>query len=197
MTRPWKDSARFIQLPRLIVADKQLSHGAVKLATVLACFDMQKKDERLDQRVGRRVSEGIVFPGNKTLARAMWLTEPMPIQYKKELINAGYLEERKRFSNTNLHVFKFPKIESIENLVRKYHIFSVPITADDFKGVVEESFLIELQHFFRIVKEVKDACRADIESGQIKELDYEAMEKTALAWYKEDEKKGVDKFKEV
>lgn len=194
-TKPWKESARFVQLPRLIVADKQLSHGAIRLAAVLSCFDMPKKDERLDKRVGKRVSEGIVFPGNKTLCRAMGLTEPMVIQYKKELQNAGYLEERRRLSKSSFHVFKFPKIETVRNLVRKYRVFSVPVTADDFEGIVEEKFLMKLHLFFGIVKEVKETYRSDMESRQIKEFDYEEMEKTALALYKEDEKKEVDKLK--
>ena len=186
VTKAWRESKIFTKFPRLIAADKWLSPGAVKLATILNCFDLPKPDERPDRRVGRRVRQGIVFPGNRRLADAMGVSEVTVIKYKKELREAGYLKEKRRFSRTSLHILTFPKISSIENLVHKYRLFGVPITAEDFRGIVDDGFMEKLVHFFRVVKEVKEAYREDMEEGQIAKLSTDKMEETALQWYRED-----------
>ncbi len=213
-TIPWKESWRFVMLPRPMVADKQLSHGAVRLATILCSFDMSKRHlpkdapptrqssrrdrshyygdtRRRDRRVNKYGTEGIVYPGNRTLAEAMGVSEPMVIKYKMELIGAGYLEERRRYSKTSLHVMKFPVVASIEDLVRKYSVFSIPLRAYDFKTTTEDlydaDFMAEIAHFFDVVEEVKDAFQPDFEeNGGPKKHRFKEMEATALKWYNED-----------
>ena len=145
-------------VPRLMVADKLLSHGAVRLATVLGTFDMSKKHisskERTgrDRRSNRYATEGIVYPGNQTLAHAMGISEGMVIKYKRQLIEAGYLQERRRFSRTSLHVMKLPKVLSVRDLVKRFKVFSIPLQADDFvagMGADDGALMSEIRRFLR------------------------------------------------
>lgn len=47
--RPWKKAKRFIQLPRIIVADRRLSNEAARVACILSMFDMSKKKQGKEQ----------------------------------------------------------------------------------------------------------------------------------------------------
>jgi hypothetical protein len=173
--KPWKTAKRFIQLPRIIIADKRLSKGAISMACILAMFDMGKKG-KLGHR-GYAVKEGIVFPSLTTLARAVGRSKPMVISYIKELHKASYLRKRQRYGKSNLYVMWLPVITSVEEIIKNYHVLSCPLTADDFviqdKGVEKE--VIRL---FEIIKAVKDDRLHYQDKG--KEPDYDGLEKYVL-----------------
>lgn len=185
ITKPWKMAARFIQLPRIIVADKELSDGAIRLATILCTYDMPKHHiTKVDKRSNKYAGQGKVFPGLSKLSDAMGRSKPMVIKYSEELVSAGYLAKRRRFGKSSLFIMKFPRITSIESLVKKYHVFSVPLTEDDFREIMP-GHEQELEIFFMAVKRIKEWYRFDRGEGE-DEMTHAQLEQAALEHYSED-----------
>lgn len=177
--KPWRKAKRFIQFPRIIIADKRLSNGAVNMACILAMFDMRKKGKLGHQ--GYAVKEGIVFPSLTTLARAIGKSKPMVISYIKELHEAGYIYRRKRYSKSNLYIMWLPIISSVEEVIRNYHVLSCPLMADDFE-VGDNNLKKEVIRLFEIIQS-KKAERQHYQDHE-KELNYDDLEREVLWEYR-------------
>jgi hypothetical protein len=176
--KPWKSAKRFIQLPRIIAADKRLSAEAVKLANIVAMFDMSRKIK--GKEMGKEIKGGIVFPGLNILSAATGRSKPMIIKYIRELHAAGYIGIQKRYKKSNMYIMWLPIISSVEEIVRNYNVFSCPLSPEDFILSDKEAHLDQnVKDFFEILKEMKKIHWEILEDGK-KEIPIAEIEEQAL-----------------
>jgi hypothetical protein len=174
---PWKSTKTFIQLTRLIPADKFLSEGAVKLATILSLFDIHGRSIRR-----LKVAPGRVFPSLNTLSHAMQKSTPTVEKYIRELVKWNYLYIKRRFNASNIYVMHIPLFHSVEEIVDRYHVISCPLSAADF--IVDHhtqpaGLASDIKKFFKFAREITKKNREKGNSGE-KALTIEEMEKEAL-----------------
>jgi hypothetical protein len=137
--KPWKTLVPFIQLGRVLLADKQLTSGAIHLANIISTFDMKDKKNK---------KAGKIWAGEERLALAIGKSRSRVSKYFKNLQDAGWIKRGGRGNKSSVTVMTVPVFSTIAEIEKRFRLTGVPLNADDFKIMLPEHLHKELELLF-------------------------------------------------